>query len=140
MAGKSVLYRIYEDLVGAVKEVIDTKYIFPDRPDSKQEEKPMTKFVVIDFPSDMEDYVIGSKRSLINTVGVIYLFTASARGDMLDIKASGNFTDSVIALFPINGKCCTAANPVVRGRGSDGNGFHLTTITFDLQTKWRAFG
>lgn len=141
MAKKSVLYNIYADLTNAMKTVVGAKAIFlKDRPNISDADIQMPKFVVIDLPVDIEDYVIGMKKTILNTSGVFYLFTQSRSNGTLDVNSAGELADSVIGLFPIVGECCTAANPVLRMRGSDGQGFQVTTITFDLQTKWRAFG
>ena len=140
MAKKSVLFSIHEDLVNALKGVIETKYIFlKDRPSSIDSDTPMKKFVVIDLPVSINDYVIGKKKTYLTTAGVIYLFTATTKKNTLDINATGNLVDSIVELFPINGQFCSAADPVVRMTGNDGQGFQVTTITFDLQTKWRVF-
>jgi len=140
MAQKSVLFNIFNDLTNAVKTIVDAKYIFlKDRPNTEGEDKPMSKFVVIDLPVSMEDYVIGTKKTLLNTYGVLYLFVQARKNTTLDVNAMGDFVEKAIALFPFVGDYCTAANPVVRLSGSDGHGFQVATITFDLQTKWKAF-
>lgn len=140
MAKKSVLSSIYTDLVNAIKNVVDKKYIFlKDRPNIQDGEEPMAKFSVIDLPISIDDFVIGNKKTYLTTAGVFYLFTQARKNGTLDINATGSFVDDVIGLFPIDGSTCVASNPVVRMTGSDGQGFQVVTITFDLQTKWRAF-
>lgn len=137
---KSVLYNIYNDLTEAMKKVIETKYIFlKDRPNVGKDDTAMSKFVVIDLPLSIEDYVIGNKKTLLNTTGVFYLFTKARSNSTLNIESTGKFVDSVVDLFPFRGDYCSAANPIVRISGSDGLGFQVTTISFDLQTKWKAF-
>ena len=140
MAKKSVLYNIYADLLGPLKTVIDAKYVFlKDRPTTKDGDTPMAKFAVIDLPVSIEDYVIGNKKTYLTTAGVFYLFVQARNNGTLDVNATGDFTDSVVGLFPIKGQYCSAANPMVRMTGSDGQGFQVVTITFDLQCKWRVF-
>lgn len=140
MAKKSVLYGIYEDLTNAMKTIVDAKYIFlKDRPKVNDTNTPMSKFAVIDLPSRISDYVAGNRKVMLTTSGVFYLFTASTKHGTLDLKETGNFVDSVINLFPINGNKCVAVNPVVQMTGSDENGFQVTTITFDLRGKWGVF-
>lgn len=140
MAKKSVLYMIFSDLVNTLKGVIDKKLIFlQDRPNVGEKDTPMSKFAVIDLPIEISDYVIGNKKTYLTTSGVFYLFTAATKQNTLDANATGDFLDSVLSLFPINASCCTATNPVIRLRGSDGMGYQVTTITFDLLCKWRAF-
>ena len=140
MAKKSVLYNLYADLLNAMKTVVDSKYVFlKDRPNVKNGDTPMSRFAVIDLPVSIDDYVIGNKKAYLTTSGVFYLFTQARNNGTLDVNAAGDFTDDVVSLFPINGDYCSAASPVVQMRGNDGLGFQVVTITFDLQTKWRAF-
>lgn len=140
MANKSVLYRIYADLVNALKGVIDAKLIFlKDRPKVSPDNKPMKKFAVVDLPARITDYVIGNRKTYLTTSGVIYLFTAATKEGTLDLNATGNFVDEVTALFPISGEVCVASNPAERMTGSDNEGFQVTTITFDLRCRWGAF-
>ena len=134
----SVFYKIYNDLVNAAKGVISAKYIFlKDRPNVGNDGSPMAKFMVIDLPSTIRDSVIGSQKTLLTTTGVIYAFVQSRSNNTLDVNAMGDFTDSIVALFPISGTYCVATNPSVRMMGSDGQGYQLTTITFDLYSRWR---
>ena len=133
---KSTLYNIYNDLVKAVKPIVGNKNVFlKDRPKTNGDEVPMSKFVVVDLPVSIGDYVIGSKKTYLTTSGVYYLFTQSRKNDTLDINATGELVDSVFDLFPISGDYVVASNPVVRMGGSDGMGFQVTTVTFDIHTK-----
>lgn len=137
---KSVLYNIFDDLTKAVKNVVEAKYIFlQDRPDTSKQDSPMQKFAVISLPLGIEDYVIGNKKTLLNTEGVFYLFTQARSNNTLNINTMGDFVDKIENLFPIVGEYCTAANPVVRLSGRDNLGYQVSTITFDIQTKWKAF-
>lgn len=140
MAKKSTLYHIYSDLVNAMKSVVETKYIFlKDRPNIKEDDVPMQKFVVIDLPTSIRDYVIGGRKTLLETSGVFYVFVQARSNKTLDVNATGEFIDSIVNLFPISGDNCVATNPSVRMTGSDGFGFQVTTITFDLRGRWGVF-
>lgn len=140
MAKKSVLYSIYADLVNAMKNVVDAKYVFlKDRPHFKEGELPMNKFVVVDLPVTIRDYVIGGRKTFLQTNGVFYLFTQSRSNNTLDVNATGDFVDEVVDLFPISGTKVVATNPEVLMTGSDGQGFQVCTISFDLRSKWGAF-
>ena len=133
---KSTLYNIYNDLVKAVKPIVGNKNVFlKDRPKTNGDEVLMSKFVVVDLPVSIDDYVIGSKKTYLTTSGVYYLFTQSRKNDTLDINATGELVDSIVDLFPISGDYVVASNPVVRMGGSDGMGFQVTTVTFDIHTK-----
>ena len=140
MAKKSVLYSIYADLVNALKSVIEAKYIFlGERPKTSDTDTPMSKFAVIDLPVSISDYVIGNRKTYLTTAGVIYLFTAATKKNTLDVNVTGAFVDNVANLFPISGETCVASNPVVRMSGGDGEGYQVTTITFDLRCRWGVF-
>ena len=133
---KSTLYNMYNDLVKAVKPIVGNKYIFlKDRPKMKEGESPMEKFIVVDLPVSIEDYVVGKKKEYLVTSGVFYLFTQARKNETLDIGATGDFVDSIVDLFPISGDYIAACNPTVRMTGSDGMGFQVTTISFDIHTK-----
>lgn len=137
---KSTLYNIFSDLVNAVKPIVGIRYVFlKDRPNTKKEELPMSRFVVIDLPVAISDYVIGGNKTLLQTSGVMYAFTQSKSNNTLDVNAAGELVDELVGLFPIVGKYIEAVNPQVMMRGSDGQGFQVTTITFTLRGRWRAF-
>lgn len=139
--GKSVLFNIYADLTTAMKNVVETKYIYlKDRPKVGDDDLPTKKFAVIDLPLNISDYVIGSKKTRLVTSGVFYLFTQSRDNGTLDVNIAGDFVDSVVGLFPIIGEYCEATDPVIQMTGNDGYGFQVTTVTFSLATKWRVFG
>ncbi len=138
---KSVLYNIYNDLVNAVKTIVDSKYIFlKDRPNTNGNTQPMAKFVVIDLPLGIEDYVIGKKKkTMLSTSGVLYLFTQARSNGTLNINTTGDFTDDVESLFPIKGQYISATKPKVLLKGSDGDGYQVVSISFDLRCRWEAF-
>lgn len=139
MAQKSTIYNMYNDLVTAVRNVIEKKYIFlKDRPTNVNEESPMEKFVVIDLPVTISDYVIGNRKTYLTTSGVMYLFVQARSNSSLDVNSMGDFVDSIVDLFPIKGKYVTAVKPVVRLSGSDGHGFQVAVVYFDLRSKWGA--
>lgn len=140
MAQKSVLFNLYSDLLTAISTVVAKKNIFlGDRPKISETDALMSKFAVISLPVSIDDYVVGNKKRKLVTSGVFYLFTQAKKDGTLNINATGEFTDSVIDLFPIKGDYCSATNPVVQMTGSDGQGFQVVTVTFDLQSNWEVF-
>lgn len=140
MANKSVLYSIFDDLVEAVSPIVGKKYVFlGNRPKITDGEKPMSKFIVVSLPVSIDDYVAGNKKTLLNTTGVFYLFTQARSNNTLDIGATGDLEKDVEDLFPIKGKCITASKPKVRITGSDGSGYQVVTVTFEIQSKWKVF-
>lgn len=133
---KSTIYNFYNDLVKAVSPIVGNKYTFlKDRPKIVPSEKPMEKFIVVDLPVSIDDYVIGKSKVHLTTSGVFYLFTQSRANDTLDVNMMGDFIDSVVDLFPISGDTIVASNPVVQMTGSDGKGFQVTTVSFDVHSK-----
>lgn len=137
---KSTLYNIFSDLVTALGTVMESKYIFlNERPKMSDGGTPMEKFVVVSLPVSIDDYVIGNRKTYLTTSGVFYLFARSRSNDTLNVNMTGELVDDVTGLFPISGTCAVASNPVVRMTGSDGMGFQVTTVTFDLRSRWRAF-
>lgn len=133
---KSTIYNIFNDLVTAVKPIVGSKYVFlKDRPKIKDGDVPMEKFIVVDLPISIDDYVIGGKKTYLTTSGVFYLFTQSRSNDTLDVNVMGDYVDAIVNLFPIKGDYMVASNPVVRMTGSDGQGFQVSTITFDLHSR-----
>lgn len=140
MARKSVIYCIFSDLVNAMKPVVGNKYIFlKDRPSFKEGDVPMSRFAVIDLPTSITDAVIGNRKVMLNTSGVIYLFVQARSNNTLDVNAMGDFIDSTIDTFPVKGTYCVATNPQLRMTGNDGQGFQVATITFDLRSRWGVF-
>lgn len=137
---KSVLYNIYSDLVTAVNPVVGAKYVFlKDRPNVKDDETPMAKFVVIDIPTTIRDYVIGESKTMLQASGILHVFVSARSNNTLNLNAMGDLVDSLVELFPIKGNYAVATNPRVLMRGADGEGFQVTTITFDLRCRWGAF-
>lgn len=137
---KSVIYEIYNDLVTAMSSVVSKKYIFlKDRPNISGEDSPMSRFVVIDLPSAITDSVIGEQKTMLKTTGVIYVFVQARSNNTLDVNAMGDFADSILSLFPISGEKCVATNPSLRLLGSDGQGFQMAIIPFDLRCRWGTF-
>ena len=136
----SITYKIFADLTDSVNSVIAKKYIFlQNRPTIKEGDAPMSRFIVIGLPISIRDSVKGYKKRRLTTTGVFHLFTQARSNSTLDVNANGDFTDEITNLFPIKGKCCSASNPEVLIAGSDGQGFQVVTITFDLETRWDAF-
>ena len=137
---KSTLYDIYADLVKAVKDTVGEKNVFlKERPNAKSEELPMSRFLVLDLPTAISDFVIGGQKTMLRTSGIIYAFVQSRSDNTLNVNATGDLIDSICALFPISGKSVVATNPQVIMRGADGQGFQVTSISFDLRCRWGAF-
>lgn len=137
---KSTLYNIFSDLVNAVKTIVDPKYVFlKDRPNIGNGDTPMPYFVVIDIPSTIRDTVIGKDKTMLSASGILYIFVQSRSNNTLNVNSTGDLVDSFYDVFPISGEYAVATNPRVVMRGSDGQGYQVTTISFDLRCRWRAF-
>ena len=132
----ATLANIYGDLVNALTNIIDGKYIFlSERPNVNSETTQMTSFVVVDLPTTISDVALGNHRFLLTTTGVIYVFVKAKRDNTLNVNAMSSLVESVIQLFPISGTYSVATEPEILGKGADGNGYHVTSISFTLHTK-----
>lgn len=137
---KSTLYNIFADLVGAVSPIVNSKYIFlKDRPNVGDSGTPMSQFVVIDIPTTIQDYVIGESKTMLHMGGILYVFVQARSNNTLNVNAVGDLIDSLVSIFPIKGTHIVATNPRVLMSGADGQGFQVTTITFDLRCRWGVF-
>ncbi len=140
MAATSTIGKIYEDLVGLASEAIETKYIFPgERPNTSKEGTPLTSFLVVNLPTPLENLMVGYKKKVLYTDGIIHVFVKGKSNNTLNVNATGNLVDKVLDAFPYVGKCCSCIRPVVRMRGADEYGYHYATISFDIETKVNAF-
>lgn len=140
MEKKSTLQCVFEEAVDALSSIIDRNRIFlMKRPTVTNGSKPMDKFVVVSLPINFEDYVIGDKKTLLESAGIIYLFTLGRKNGSLDLNKTGEFADDVMSLFPLKGKYIVCTKPVLQLKGEDDNGYQVVTITFDLRCRWEAF-
>ena len=136
----SVLRCVFGDLVDALKTVVPENKIFlGDRPSLSEGIEPLGTFAVIELPVSIEDLAIGNKKFVLQTMGVIYLFNKCKKDRTVRINDLSDSVDSVVGLFPISGSYCVAADPSVLLRGSDGTGYHVTTITFYIHTRAGVF-
>lgn len=140
MAAKTPMTLIYTDIVTALSQAIESKYIFLGRPDiSKNVDSPMNKFMVVELPISIKDIAFGNKKFVLTTTGVLYLFTKGKRDNTMNLNATSDFISDVESLFPYNGLVCSISEPTVRLRGADEYGYQVTSITFALQTKANVF-
>lgn len=136
MTQRTTIAKIYEDLYNAVSNVESGLSVFlGERPTFSRSGEPLNKFAVIELPVAIRDIAFGKNKFMLYTTGVIYLFTKAKNDNTLNVNAYSDFAESVVDLFPISGTYCVASNPEVQGRGADGNGYQVVTITFDLHTK-----
>lgn len=131
----AVISDIYEDLVNALKTVIDEKYIFSDRPNVNGGDRPMAKFIIVDLPVSIRDIAVGNRGFMYNTRGLFSVFVKSKSNNTLQVGNMSSLVEDVMNLFPVSGSKCVAANPVPLMRGSDKNGYHFTEISFEIHTK-----
>lgn len=131
---------IYTDIVTALSQVIENKYIFLGRPDTSMNgDSPMNKFAVVELPVSIRDIAHGKKKFVLNTTGVLFLFTKGKNNNTLNLGPTSDFIEDVINLFPYTGAVCSISNPDVLMRGADKYGYQVTSISFDLQTKANVF-
>ena len=136
MAKKSTISKIYDDLVTAMKGVIESKYIFcGERPDVTKDNSEMEKFVVIELPVSIRDIAIGKHKFLLHSRGLIYLFTKAKSNATLNVNMTSDFIESVMDLFPISGSYIAAVKPEPLLTGADEYGYHVTSVSFEIHTK-----
>ena len=131
---KPLVSIIYDDLVDAVKGI--TPNTFLGRPKSTRKE--LTKFIVIELPTEIHGMVKGSVDFSAKCYGLFSIFCKSKSDETLNVNEQSALAQSVIDKFPINGKYITATDPAVLMKGSDGNGFQVTEVTFRLRTKFNS--
>ena len=140
MASKTPMALIFTDIVNALSQAIESKYIFLGRPNTSMNgDSPMNKFAVVEFPAAIRDIAFGKKKFVLATTGTMYLFTKGKSDNTLNLNAASDFIDDVESLFPYNGAVCSISDPTVRFRGADEYGYQVTSITFILQTKANIF-
>lgn len=134
MANKPLIYYIYNDLVTAVNGIAKKTYL--DRPKALAEET--TNFIVVDIPDNIRKRFKGDMNFMVGCYGVFHLFVKSKTDGTPNIDTQTRLTDSILNVFPINGIHVTASEPDVLMKGTDGYGYHVTTITYKLRTKFNA--
>ena len=130
MANNSFLYKIYDDLVNAVKKT--GKPVYLDRPKTLNSET--TQFVVVSLPAQIYGMVKGGLGFRSGSNGLISVFCKAKNDSTLNINAQSILVQQVLDLFPIAGKAVEASNPAILMQGYDGFGYQVTQITFKLRT------
>lgn len=131
---KALAELIYDDLTDAVKGI--AKKTFLDRPNNTSEE--LTSFIVIELPTEIHGRVKGSFDFTAGCYGLFSVFCKSKKDGTPNIVTQSRLAQNVIDLFPINGKYIVATDPAQLMKGSDGNGFQVTEISFRLRTRFNA--
>lgn len=131
---KPLMELIYEDLVNAVSGI--AKKTFFDRPNTSSEE--LTSFIVVELPTEIHGVVKGGFDFSSKCFGLFSVFCKSKKDGTPNIGAQSSLSQSVLDKFPINGKYITATDPAELMKGSDGNGYQVTEISFRLRTKFNA--
>lgn len=133
MAEKSFIFRIYEDLVNAVKPL--GKPVYLGRPNNLKQET--TAFIVVDLPTELRARVHGGFGSFTGCFGTFAVFNKAKADGTMNVNAQTELTQSVIDIFPIVGAHIDAVEPSVLVQDSDGYGYFVTMITFKVRTKTR---
>lgn len=132
MAKTSLLYLIYNDLTEALK---GKGYpIYFGRPTNLPEKT--TAFLVIELPVELLGRVAGDMKVMADTFGLISMYVKAKSNGTMNIEAQGDGTEIVTDVFPINTDNITASKPRILVSGNDGDGYHVTKITFKLRTKF----
>lgn len=130
---------IFNELIDFVAGITgNRKIIFLDRRPDKTEDS-MTQFVVITLPAEIKDIVAGSSDFALKTTGILYCYNRAKSNATLNLNSQSQFAYSIKKGFPLNAEHITATKPTLLMEGYDGNGFHVTSLTFRLRTKPNAF-
>lgn len=130
----SLIFLVYNDLANAVSGIGQKTFLY--RPKSLPEE--MTNFVVINLPTELRGLVKGSIDTMASCYGTFSLFCKEKTNGTPNIGLQSTLVQCLLDIFPINGKHITATQPRALMQGSDGYGFQVTQISFNLRTKFNA--
>jgi hypothetical protein len=131
---KSLIYLIYDDLVKAVKGIGSKTFLGRPEPVGLD----VANFIVIDIPAEIRGRVKGNYDTMVGSHGTFSVFCKSKTDRTLNINSQSDITQKVLDVFPINGKYITASCPNVLMDGFDETGYHVTTISFKLRSKFNA--
>lgn len=131
MANNSFLFKIYDDIVNALKKT--GKPVFLDRPKILSSET--TQFVVISLPAQIYGMAKGGLDFRSGSNGLISVFCKAKTDGTMNVNAQSILTQSVLDLFPIAGDAVEASNPAILVQGNDGYGYQVTQISFKLRIK-----
>ena len=131
---KSLIYLIYDDLSNAVKGIV--KKTFLGRPDPVGSD--VANFIAIDIPTEIRSRIAGSFDMTVDCYATFDVYCKAKTDRTLNIGAQADLVQKVLNVFPINGKCVTAAKPTVLMQGFDETGYQVTEISFRLRTKFNS--
>ena len=131
MAETAMIYRIYDDLVAALKPL--GKKVFLDRPKTLASEQH--DFIVVRVETAIHAMIKGGINVYTDCYGTFTVFCKAKSDGTINIGAQSDLVQRVIDTFPIVGESVSAANPVIVMQGEDGYGFHATQITFRIRYK-----
>lgn len=136
----SAITCIFTDLVKAIKKVLPDKSIFLGvRPIFAESSTRLDRFAVIKLPISIEDIAAGKKKFVLQTTGVIDLYSRAKNDRTFRINELSDFQSSVEDLFPISGDYCVAADPTTLIQDSDEFGYQVISISFNLHTRAGVF-
>ena len=136
MAGgkKPLIYLIYNDLSNAVKGI--GKKTFLGRPEPVGSD--VSNFIAIDIPTEIRSRIAGSFDMSVDCYATFDVYCKAKTDRTLNIGTQADLVQKVLDVFPINGKCVTAANPTILMQGFDETGYQVTEISFRLRTKFNS--
>lgn len=132
-----LIYNIFKEIVSALNGAGFKKVFLSNRP--SMVDKAVDSFVVVELPDEIQNTVKGDDEFMCKTTGVIYIFRREKTDGTPNIKDQLDLVQSAYRIFPINSTHTVCTNPSRRLKGSDNNGFQVTTITFDIRTKVNSY-
>jgi len=131
---KSIVYLIYNDLSAAVKGVA-VKVSF-GRPEPVGSD--VANFIAIEIPTEIRSRIAGSFDMSVDCYATFDVYCKAKTDRTLNVGTQTDLVQKVLDVFPINGKCVTAANPTILMQGYDETGYQVTKISFRLRTKFNS--
>jgi hypothetical protein len=131
---KTLIYLIYNDLSNAVKGI--GKKTFFGRPEPVGSD--VANFIAIEIPTEIRSRIAGSFDMSVDCYATFDVYCKAKTDRTLNIGTQTDLVQKVLDVFPINGKCVTAANPTILMQGYDETGYQVTKISFKLRTKFNS--
>ena len=131
---KNIVYLIYSDLSASVKGVAGN--VFFGRPEPVGSD--VANFIAIELPTEIRGMIAGSFDMSVGCYATFDVYCKAKKDRTLNIGAQSDLIKKVMDVFPINGKCVTAANPTILMQGYDETGYQVTKISFRLRTKFNS--
>lgn len=132
---KPIEWHIYNELVEALKGAGIENVSLENR--SKKYDNA-SEFVIVTIVGSLNNLVVGSDDTCLNTTGCFYAFEKSKSDNTPNINAQTSLVQKIKKIFPISKTHIEAVKPTVRFAGVDNTSYQVTQIFFNLRTKFNS--